>query len=196
MTSERNLSISLARSRIAASQTPGAVVSLEYYREPLADWDAARIRRELIGTVDPEMHYDTWIKYGQAIHHQFQGSQEGFEIWDEMFENSSKYGGQAIGLQKWRSFSTTRLSGRGPVTLAYILAQTRDERRQITQQRAQEMAPVRCEAHMERVVRAQHSAQLGEVPVHEIGDIDIVRVLGMVSRHLVMGAQGLGSLAS
>ena len=40
---------------------------------------------------------------------------------------------------------------------------------------------------MERVVRAQHSAQLGEVPVHEIGDIDIVRVLGMVSRHLPLG---------
>ena len=40
---------------------------------------------------------------------------------------------------------------------------------------------------MERVVRAQHSARLGEVPVHEIGDIDIVRVLGMVSRHLPLG---------
>lgn len=102
--------------------------ALALYREPLEGWDADRIRAEIGPHLDLDMHYEDWIRVGQALYHQFEGDDAGFELWDELFQDSPKYGGHEYGWERWRSFNTQRARGRGPVTLASILKLTKDKR--------------------------------------------------------------------
>jgi hypothetical protein len=97
-----------------------ADLELALYRAPLEDWDEDKVRDEIAPYLDLDMHYEDWIKVGQALYHQFDGSEEGFALWDEMFQDSGKYGGESYGRDRWRSFKTHRAFGRGPVTLASV----------------------------------------------------------------------------
>lgn len=105
-------------------------LELMLYRAPLEDWDADRIRDEVAPYLDLDMHYEDWIRVGQALYHQFDGELEGFELWDEMFVDSPKYGGSDYGWERWRSFKTQRASGRGPVTLASVLKMVKEKRQE------------------------------------------------------------------
>jgi predicted P-loop ATPase len=60
--------------------------------------------------------YHDWVLLGQAIHHQFGGSDEGFEIWDRLSQQSEKYSSRGM-RRKYASFGKYR--GR-PVTMATI----------------------------------------------------------------------------
>lgn len=104
---------------------------LALYKNKLDGWDADRIREEIAPFVDVECHYEEWIKAGLAIHHQFDGSEDGFTVWDEMFQGSSKYGGPEYGAERWRSFKTQRLSGRGAVTLASLIKKVQPKKEQL-----------------------------------------------------------------
>lgn len=98
-------------------------------KSPLDGWDAERILAEIAPHLDAEMHYDEWISVGQALHHQFGGEDQGFELWDTMFQGSSKYAGPQYGLERWESFHTVRGVG-GVVTLASLLMTTKAAREQ------------------------------------------------------------------
>lgn len=103
-------------------------MELLHYRAPLDDWDIDRVRDEIGPYLDLEMHYEDWIKVGQALYHQFDGSQEGFELWDALFQDSTKYSGEAYGWERWRSFKSHRAVGRGPVTLASVIKLVKPQR--------------------------------------------------------------------
>jgi hypothetical protein len=94
-------------------------------QQPLDGWDENRVIDDIVPYLDIECHYDDWLRVGQALHHQFEGSDEGFELWDQIFEGSSKYAGPDYGRVKWDSFGSYR--GRS-VTLATLILETRDAR--------------------------------------------------------------------
>ncbi len=123
------------RSSSAVTASPAATIdlgelALANYKPALDGWDADRVRADIAPHLDLEMPYDDWIRVGQALHHQFGGSEEGFELWDEIFQESSKYGGPEYGLARWRSFKTVRAVGNGGVTLASLVKQTKAARQQ------------------------------------------------------------------
>lgn len=108
-----------------------ADLELALYRAPLEDWDIERVRDEIAPYLDLEMHYEDWIRVGQALYHQFDGDDEAFELWDEMFQDSSKYGGESYGRDRWKSFKTHRSFGRGPVTLASVIKMVKGKRDEV-----------------------------------------------------------------
>lgn len=57
---------------------------------------------EALDVLDNEMHYDHWLQVGMALHHETSG--EGFEIWDEWSQKSSKYSTREYNLARWESF--------------------------------------------------------------------------------------------
>ena len=59
-----------------------------------------------------EADYDDWLLVGCALHHQFQGSQEGLELWHEWGGRSAKYDAADTNT-RWRSF------GHGPSTVTF-----------------------------------------------------------------------------
>lgn len=51
--------------------------------------------------------HDMWVKVGMALHHEFKGSKDALELWDEWSSNSSKYEEDACE-HRWRSFGKNK----------------------------------------------------------------------------------------
>ncbi len=64
-----------------------------------------------------DWHYDDWIKFGMALHHETDGSPEGLRLWDEWSSQSGKYVHGSCS-KHWRSFG--RNSTVAPVTGQFI----------------------------------------------------------------------------
>ena len=48
--------------------------------------------------------YDLWLSIGAAVHHETNGSDEGWIVFDHWSQNSEKYSGRANTIAKWESF--------------------------------------------------------------------------------------------
>lgn len=55
-------------------------------REPDLDWINARL-----AIIPNERRMEEWLPVGQALHHEFGGSEEGFELWDEWSRTSANH---------------------------------------------------------------------------------------------------------
>lgn len=58
----------------------------------------------LVSKRDPSCGYTEWIKIGMAVHHETEGSEEGFALWDNWSNKSDKYPGIANLRTHWQSF--------------------------------------------------------------------------------------------
>ena len=83
---------------------------------PLEDIDRTRLATDL--AVIPANDYHRWIEVGMALHHQFRGGKQGFNLWNAWSKTSDKYQAEVMA-EKWRSFKT-RTKGE-PITAATIL---------------------------------------------------------------------------
>lgn len=88
----------------------GAAETVTYAFEtrPPLTFKPGQLARELSEVAVSDLHYDDWIKFGQALHHQFGGSDEGFDLWLEHTKRSTKFEGEKqvreMRRVKWRSF--------------------------------------------------------------------------------------------
>lgn len=111
----------------ATLEGDAAELALALYKPPLEDWDIDRVATEVMPHLDPDCGYNAWLHTGAALHHQFQGSPEGLELWDEWSSQSGKWV-EGYCAEKWNSFSEQRNKGRGAITLASLLLETKDKR--------------------------------------------------------------------
>lgn len=81
------------------------------------------LRRALaaIPQEDDPLDYDEWLMVGMALHHETNG--EGFELWDEFSQRSSKYTNPDYGADRWRSFDRST----GPIVTARSLLHLANE---------------------------------------------------------------------
>ncbi len=97
-------------------------------RDPLT-FTSGQLER-ILGAIEvSDLHYDDWIRLGQALHHQFGGSQKGFDLWLEHTKRSTKFTGdkqvREMRRVKWKSFGRYRGA---PVTMASIVGWAQDAR--------------------------------------------------------------------
>ncbi len=94
-------------------------------REPLT-YKPGQLEAELdlldVARIDD---YHDWVTLGQALHHQFGGGQEGFDLWIKHSQRSEKFDAREMP-RKWRSFGRNR---RAPVTMASVRAWVIDQRK-------------------------------------------------------------------
>jgi predicted P-loop ATPase len=105
----------------------GVVETTEYGFEsrPPLDFKPGQLERDLDAISISDLDYDDWVRLGQALHHQFGGSQEGFDLWLHHTKRSSKFGKKQTPEQqiremrriKWRSFGKYRGQ---PVTMGTV----------------------------------------------------------------------------
>ena len=100
---------------------------LANYKAPLEDWDLDRVVDEVLPHLDPDGGYEEWLRVGAAMHHQGEGDLEWLDAWDNWSAASGKWV-EGYCANKWASFSEQRAVGRGALTLASLLKQTRDAR--------------------------------------------------------------------
>ena len=85
----------------------------------------------LVGDADD---YDNWLQVGMALHNQFDGAQEGLDLWHEWSDTADNYEPEACD-KKWPSFND---AGKGikPVTARYILMKAKEAAGVVAAERA------------------------------------------------------------
>lgn len=73
--------------------------------------------RRLVGYVDNE-DYDTWLKVGMSLHHEFDGDVGALDLWDEWSSTATNYASREDLEKRWDSFGR---SGRNPTTARWLL---------------------------------------------------------------------------
>lgn len=73
--------------------------------------------KAILDSIDADCGRDQWRNIGMSLHHEFSGSDEGFQLWDEWSAKGSKYIATEMAVQ-WESFG--RYTGK-PLTGAYLL---------------------------------------------------------------------------
>ncbi len=80
---------------------------------------------ELVYVQDPNADYDTWRQVGMAIHHERNGEEDGFLLWDEWSSKGAEYPGTEALRGKWTTFGRYRGNS---VTARWLKKQFSDAR--------------------------------------------------------------------
>jgi len=59
---------------------------------------------EALSVLPDDQSYDDWLKVGMGLHHEFSGSDDGFNMWDEWSQASPKYTTREYNWERWVSF--------------------------------------------------------------------------------------------
>jgi hypothetical protein len=81
---------------------------------------------ELVAALDPDVGREDWIKVGMALHHECDGDDTGFEIWNEWSACGGKYPSEEALRAQWDSFERRKGSARRQVTMASVIKMTKD----------------------------------------------------------------------
>lgn len=119
--------IDFCRERFGESTAPALTEDFTAGFEPTLGLSEVEIQ-EALAALDPDISRDEWIRVGMALHHEFQGSEDGFALWDGWSWQGTKYPGDEALRQQWDSFERRKGPGRRQVTMASVLAMARDAR--------------------------------------------------------------------
>jgi len=72
-----------------------------------------------LSDLDPSMGRDDWIKVGMALHHETEGDDTGFALWDEWSSDGVQYPGTEALQAQWESFERREINRR-PVTMGSV----------------------------------------------------------------------------
>lgn len=75
---------------------------------------------ELVDQLDPDMSRDEWIRVGMALHHETEGDDTGFYIWNEWSSFGGKYPGEEALRTQWESFERRKGQRRAQTTIATV----------------------------------------------------------------------------
>lgn len=115
----------------STADTPG----LAHFKHKV-DLDDKQIERAL-SYIDPDTGYDRWLSVGQALHHQYEGSDQGIDLWDKWSQRSVDYDPQEIE-RKWPTFSND--PDRDPITFASVIKWAKVARGEVRKVEQQEVA--------------------------------------------------------
>lgn len=89
---------------------------------------------EALKLLDGFDDYETWVRVGMGLHHQFDGSEEALNIWLDWSAQWDAYidkGGEEAARYRWgESFKQVRDGGHGPITVAFIIKHANQKRRE------------------------------------------------------------------
>lgn len=87
--------------------------------EPRLDMSVEEIEA-LLAQLDPDMGREEWITVGMALHHECEGDDTGFQIWDEWSAGGGKYLGEEDLRTQWESFERRAGERRRNVTMRTV----------------------------------------------------------------------------
>ena len=94
-------------------------------REPTLGLTVERMQ-ELLAALDPDMGREHWIKVGMALHHECDGDDTGFELWDDWSSEGYTYPSSEGLRVQWDSFERRKGSNRKQVTMASVIKMAKD----------------------------------------------------------------------
>ena len=141
-----------------------------------------------IGTQDPNMDYDPWVKVGMKLHHATGGAEEGLEIWDDWSSKATRNqhqktipayvkGGCRV---HWVSFSSPK--GKTLATLDNELPADADEFETVA-----EATETTTESKMRETAKEQRKAAIGRLEDRVVYVVNSERYFD-TARHRLIGS--------
>lgn len=96
------------------------------YKAPLENLTDEQLR-EILQWVPGAEDYEQWLKVGMALHHQYDGNEEGLTLWHEWSESAHNYDADALE-RKWNSFHDEM--GRNITTAATLIKMAKENRQE------------------------------------------------------------------
>ena len=93
--------------------------------EPTLNLTVERMQ-ELLAALDPDMGRDQWIRVGMALHHECDGDDTGFELWDDWSSEGYTYPSTEGLRVQWDSFERRKGSNRKQITMASVIKMAKD----------------------------------------------------------------------
>ena len=81
---------------------------------------------KVLETLDPD-DYDLWIKVGMALHHEFNGEGQGFDLWNAWSSAGGTYQGASDLRFRWKGFGH---KGRAPLTMRSVVAEAKEVKKE------------------------------------------------------------------
>lgn len=81
---------------------------------------------ELLSVLDADMPREDWIKVGMALHHEYEGGDDGFYIWHDWSANGEKYPSEEALRTQWDSFERRKGLGQRQVTMASVIKMAKE----------------------------------------------------------------------
>ena len=94
-------------------------------REPRLGLTIGRMQ-ELLSVLDPDMPREYWIKVGMALHHETDGGDDGFELWDDWSSDGYTYPDTEALRVQWDSFERRKGSNRRQITMASVIKMSKN----------------------------------------------------------------------
>lgn len=96
------------------------------HKRPLENLTVDQLR-EILEWVPGNDDYEQWLRVGMALHHQFDGGEDGLQLWHEWSESAHNYDDDALE-RKWNSFH--RELGRNVTTAATLIKIAKENRQE------------------------------------------------------------------
>jgi len=64
------------------------------------------LAKKILSHIDPDVGYGDWFIVAAAVHHEFAGSEEGLEVFDQWSQKGTKYNSRNEIESMWRSLKT------------------------------------------------------------------------------------------
>ena len=147
---------------------------------------------ELLSKLDANMSREDWIRVGMALHHETEGDDTGFDLWDDWSSAGATYPGTEGLRVQWESFARRDDTGRASVTMASVIKMANEAAAKPPV--AEELARVAVEA------AAATEPYAGRFPVVSAGELSrrkpadwlIKGVLPRADLVVLFGASGSG----
>jgi RecA/RadA recombinase len=134
-------------------------------REPKLGLTPERMA-ELVNSLDPDMGRDEWIRVGMALHHECDGDDTGFEIWDDWSAGGATYPSTEGLRVQWDSFDRRKGSTRRQTTMASVIKMAKGANRP-TEAANREEVLAKAEVIMAELP-TRSFGRFGPVPIHEL----------------------------
>jgi hypothetical protein len=90
------------------------------YRSRTRNRDNLEQIAAILAYLDADIGYWDWIRIGMAIHHETDGAEEGFTVWDDWSSSGYKYPGEGKLRRQWGYFDRHQGSAVTMGTIIYI----------------------------------------------------------------------------
>lgn len=144
--------------------------------------------------LDPSMGREPWLRVGMALHHEFEGDDAGFEIWDEWSSYGDTYPGDDGLRHQWDSLKPT--VGRPSVTMRSAIKMAKDAGYRPDDGVKREQVLAKAEEILSELPR-KSVGRFGPVPIYDLSlappmDWIIKGVLPRGELGVLFGASGSG----
>ena len=162
-------------------------------REPKLGLDVRQME-ELLSYLDPSMGREPWLRVGMALHHECDGDDTGFELWDEWSSEGDTYPGTEALRYQWESLRPA--PGKRQVTMASVIKMAKEAGYRPVEAASREEVLAKAEAIMAELPK-KSVGRFGPVPIYDLTLRDpmswlVKGVLPMGELGILFGASGSG----